>query len=66
VDGEQDRDQVVLDLREMLRQRVWLRDHVEKYSVEQLSEVRAEIDTARGRIEQQLSQIERARQAEPS
>lgn len=66
VTGEQGRDPVGLAMREMLRQRVWLRDHGEQASIEQLTEVRAEIDTARGRIEQQLSKIESARQVELS
>lgn len=66
VTGEQGPDPVGMAMREMLRQRVWLRDHGEQASVEQLAGVRVEIDAARGRIEQQLSQIERARQAEPS
>lgn len=66
VAGEQGPDPVGLAMREMLRQRVWLRDHGERASVDQLAGVRAEIDSARGRIEQQLSQIERARQAEPT
>lgn len=48
-------------LREMLRQRLWLRDHGADASLVQLVEVRAEIDAARGRIEQQLLLIERAR-----
>ncbi|MDQ3617246.1 MAG: hypothetical protein M3374_00705 [Pseudomonadota bacterium] len=48
-------------LREMLRQRLWLRDHGGAASLAQLAEVRAEIDAARVRIDQQLSLIERAR-----
>ncbi len=48
-------------LREMLRQRLWLRDHGAAASLAQLAEVRAEIDAARVRIDQQLSLIERAR-----
>ncbi|MBW3550387.1 MAG: hypothetical protein KY442_06040 [Proteobacteria bacterium] len=52
-------------MREMLRQRLWLRDHGEAASIDQLAEVRAEIDAARGRIELQLSRIERARAPSP-
>lgn len=48
-------------LREMLRQRLWLRDHGEAASLDQLAVVRAEIDAARVRIDQQLSRIDRAR-----
>lgn len=66
VAGEQDDDPVGVAMREMLRQRVWLRDHGEQADVGQLIEVRDSIDEARTRIEQQLSQVERARQTEPS
>lgn len=48
-------------MHEMLRQRLWLRDHDKSASVEQLTEVRVSIDAARTRIEQQLAQIKRAR-----
>jgi len=59
--GERDRDPVGDALREMLRQRLWLRDHGASASIEQLDRVRATIDHARGRIDDQLDQIERAR-----
>lgn len=59
--GEQGPDPVGEALREMLRQRLWLRDHGREASLEQLTEVRASIDAARGRIENQLARIERAR-----
>jgi hypothetical protein len=45
----------------MLRQRLWLQQHGDKATVEELGTVRASIDSARGRIEAQLAQIERAR-----
>ncbi|KRA20188.1 MULTISPECIES: hypothetical protein [unclassified Lysobacter] len=61
VAGDLTLDPVGDAMREMLRQRLWLRDHGNSASPEQLAEVRASIDAARGRIEQQLSQIERAR-----
>lgn len=65
VAGDQrDDDPIGMALREMLRQRVWLRDCGEDASLQQLEEVRASIDAARGRIEQQLSRIEQARQVE--
>jgi hypothetical protein len=48
-------------MQEMLRQRLWLQQHADQASLEQLDEVRASIDAARGRIEQMLAQVERAR-----
>lgn len=61
VTGDEGTDPVGEAMREMLRQRLWLRDHGRTASVAQLVEVRTSIDTARGRIEQQLHRIERAR-----
>ncbi|MGO1068354.1 hypothetical protein [Lysobacter sp. CA199] len=61
VAGDEGRDPVGDAMREMLRQRLWLRDHGRRASVSQLAEVRASIDDARGRIEQQLNKIEQAR-----
>jgi len=61
VAGERGPDPVADAMREMLRQRLWLRDHGRTASLAQLAEVRASIDAARGRIEAQLAQIERAR-----
>lgn len=61
VAGELGDDPVGDALREMLRQRLWLRDHGRKASVAQLADIRASIDEARDRIEQQLSRIQRAR-----
>ena len=48
-------------LREMLRQRLWLQQHGQAASLEELRTVRASIDAARGRIETPLDRIERAR-----
>jgi len=48
-------------LREMLRQRLWLREHAAAASLAELTHVRSSIDDARARIEQQLVLIERAR-----
>lgn len=62
VAGEQGPDPVADAMREMLRQRLWLRDHGANASAEQLAGVRAAIDDARGRIEHQLARIEEARQ----
>lgn len=61
--GDDAEDPIRDAMREMLRQRLWLRDHGKAASIEQLVEVRATIDAARTRIEQQLLQIERARSA---
>jgi Flp pilus assembly protein TadB len=61
VAGEDGADPVGDAMREMLRQRLWLRDHSRTASLDQLAEVRESIDVARRRIEQQLSRIERAR-----
>jgi hypothetical protein len=61
VAGEQGPDPVGDAMREMLRQRLWLRDHGREASLEQLAEVRASIDAARGRIEAQLAKIAQAR-----
>lgn len=61
VAGDHIDDPVRDALREMLRQRLWLRDHGAGASPEQLAVVRAAIDAARGRIEHQLARIEEAR-----
>ena len=59
--GDHIEDPVRDAMREMLRQRLWLRDYGKAASVEQLTEVRVSIDAARVLIEQQLAQIGRAR-----
>lgn len=64
VTGETE-DPVRNAMREMLRQRMWLRDHGQEASLERLAEVRASIDAARARIDQQLSRIDRARTPTP-
>jgi hypothetical protein len=61
VAGEQGPDPVGDAMREMLRQRLWLRDHGREASLEQLAEVRASIDDARARIDAQLAKIAQAR-----
>lgn len=61
VAGEHIDDPVQEAMREMLRQRLWLREHGEQASVGELEQVRESIDQARARIETQLSRIERAR-----
>jgi hypothetical protein len=60
VTGEED-ESVRTALQEMLRQRLWLQQHGETASFRQLDDIRASIDTARIRIEQQLALIARAR-----
>ena len=50
-------------MQEMLRQRLWQQQHGGQASLEQLAGVRASIDAARGRLEQVLAQVERARLA---
>ena len=61
VTGGDGDDPVGEAMREMLRQRLWLRDHGPDASLAQLDEVRSSIDAARGRIDQQLSRIAQAR-----
>jgi Flp pilus assembly protein TadB len=65
VAGEQGPDPVGDAMREMLRQRLWLRDHGREASLAQLTEVRTSIDAARGRIDTQLAKIARARARAP-
>ncbi len=48
-------------LREMLRQRLWLKEHAGTATLEELAIVQRSIEAAKVRIEQQLHQIERAR-----
>lgn len=50
-------------LREMLRQRLWLREHGTTASLHDLARVRDSIDAARARIEQQLARLDDARGA---
>jgi methyl-accepting chemotaxis protein len=61
VAGEAKEDPVGEALREMLRQRLWLRDHGADASPRQLADVRQAIDAARHRIDHQLARIEEAR-----
>jgi methyl-accepting chemotaxis protein len=48
-------------MQEMLRQRLWLQQHGQDATVEQLVQVRDSIDDGRRRIDHQLARIERAR-----
>ena len=52
-------------MQEMLRQRLWLQQHGQEATLEQLQQVRDSIDQGRQRIDQQLDRIERARIAAP-
>ena len=61
VAGESPEDPVGNALREMLRQRLWLRDHGADATPQQLAGVREAIDAARSRIDHQLARIEEAR-----
>lgn len=63
--GEDAEDPVRDALREMLRQRLWLREHGQTATLRELDRVRSSIDAARARIELQLSRIERARAPVP-
>lgn len=54
-------DSVRTALQEMLRQRLWLQQYGESASSRRLDEMRASMDAARQRIDQQLQVIERAR-----
>jgi gas vesicle protein len=48
-------------MQEMLRQRLWLQQHGQEASVEQLTQVRDSIDAGRRKIDQQLARIDSAR-----
>lgn len=61
VAGDAVEDPVGDAMREMLRQRLWLRDHGAGATPEQLAGVRQAIDAARTRIDHQLARIEEAR-----
>lgn len=52
-------------MQEMLRQRLWLQQHGDEASLEQLRSVRDSIEDARLRIDQQLAEVERARALQP-
>ncbi|MGV8941293.1 MAG: hypothetical protein ACOH1P_07125 [Lysobacter sp.] len=61
VAGELVEDPIHDAMREMLRQRLWLREQGQRASIEELQQVRRSIIDASDRIEQQLLQIQRAR-----
>jgi hypothetical protein len=60
VAGDED-NPVQAALREMLRQRLWLQQHGQDATLQELETVRASIVAARGKIDTQLERIERAR-----
>lgn len=62
--GELDADPVGDAMREMLRQRLWLREQGPQAKVAELHRVRATIDQARDRIEGQLTRVNEARALE--
>ena len=62
--GELDADPVGDAMREMLRQRLWLRDQGPQAKIAELHRVRATIDQARDRIEGQLTRVNQARALE--
>ena len=62
ITGDED-ESVRAALQEMLRQRLWLQQHGETASTQTLDGLRASIEEARSRIDQQLIQVKRARSA---
>lgn len=48
-------------MQEMLRQRLWLQQHGDTASLEQIDSVRSSLEQARERIEQQLARLRDAR-----
>lgn len=64
VTGESDADPMHEAMREMLRQRLWLREQGAQARVAELHNVRISIDQARERIERQLERVEEAQMLE--
>ena len=58
--GDQ-QDPVRSAMQEILRQRLWLQEHVNDASVEHLQAVRDSLEAARTKLESQLQRIEQAR-----
>lgn len=61
VAGDRNGDPVQDAMREMLRQRLWLREHGGEASVGELRQVRDSIEDARRRIDHQLARVREAR-----
>lgn len=58
--GDQ-QDPVRSAMQEILRQRLWLQEHVNDASVEHLQAVRDSLEAARTKLESQLQRVEQAR-----
>ena len=48
-------------MEDLLRQRMWLQEHGQTASLEQLADVRASLEAARGSLQGQLRKVEQAR-----
>ena len=51
-------------MQDLLHQRMWLQEHAQSASLQQLDEVRASLEAARGTLQGQLQRVEQARAAE--
>ena len=51
-------------MEDLLRQRMWLQEHGQTASLEQLADVRASLEAARGSLQGQLRKVEQARAAD--
>lgn len=56
-----DGNPVLTAMQELLRQRLWLQEHAQLATLQTLQQMRISMDAARGRIERQLQQVDRAR-----
>ena len=48
-------------MQDLLRQRMWLQEHGQRASLQQLAEVRASLDAARDSLQRQLQRVAQAR-----
>ena len=51
-------------MEDLLRQRMWLQEHGQSASLQQLADVRASLEAARGNLQGQLNRVEQARTAD--
>lgn len=51
-------------MEDLLRQRMWLQEHGQSASLQQLADVRASLEAARGNLQGQLNRVEQARAAD--
>ena len=51
-------------MQDLLHQRMWLQEHAQSASLQQLAEVRASLEAARGSLQGQLLRVEQARAAD--